>query len=134
MEQTITGGPTQKPPSHVRANAMRSAVVDRLQRLGYTVDVPPNPLRGVQQDSAYLRDFLSTISGPIVLAGHSYGGTVITNAAAGNRQVKALVYARRSLLRRRPSARPTKPSHGRRQLRTFAHGAAGNYALLRAFT
>ena len=69
-----------------------NAVVGRLQRLGYTVDVPPNPLRGVPQDSAYIRDFLSTISGPIVLVGHSYGGTVITNAAVGDSQVKALVY------------------------------------------
>jgi pimeloyl-ACP methyl ester carboxylesterase len=73
-------------------NSSWNAVVGRLQRLGYTVDAPANPLRGVQQDSAYLRDFLSTISGPIVLVGHSYGGTVITNAATGDAQVKALVY------------------------------------------
>jgi pimeloyl-ACP methyl ester carboxylesterase len=69
-----------------------SAVAERLQRLGYTVDIPPNPLRGVAYDSAYLKDFLSTISGPIVLVGHSYGGFVNTNAATGNSQVKALVY------------------------------------------
>ena len=69
-----------------------NAVVERLQALGYTVDAPPNPLRGVAYDSAYLSDFLSTISGPIVLVGHSYGGFVITNAATGNPQVKALVY------------------------------------------
>jgi pimeloyl-ACP methyl ester carboxylesterase len=69
-----------------------SAVTERLQRLGYTVDVPPNPLRGVQLDSEYLRDFLSTISGPVVLVGHSYGGVVISNAATGDAQVKALVY------------------------------------------
>ncbi|MGH3210418.1 MAG: alpha/beta fold hydrolase, partial [Trebonia sp.] len=69
-----------------------NAVVEQLQALGYTVDAPPNPLRGVSEDSAYLSDFLSTISGPIVLVGHSYGGFVITNAATGNTQVKALVY------------------------------------------
>jgi pimeloyl-ACP methyl ester carboxylesterase len=69
-----------------------NAVAERLQALGYTVDAPPNPLRGVPTDSAYLSDFLSTISGPIVLVGHSYGGFVITNAATGNKQVKALVY------------------------------------------
>jgi pimeloyl-ACP methyl ester carboxylesterase len=69
-----------------------NAVVEELQSLGYTVDAPPNPLRGVPEDSAYLSDFLSTISGPIVLVGHSYGGFVITNAATGNTQVKALVY------------------------------------------
>jgi pimeloyl-ACP methyl ester carboxylesterase len=69
-----------------------NAVVQKLQSLGYTVDAPPNPLAGVSEDSASLADFLGTISGPIVLVGHSYGGFVITNAATGNPQVKALVY------------------------------------------
>ena len=63
-----------------------------LQRDGYTVAVPPNPLRGLAADSASIAAYLSTISGPIALVGHSYGGTVITNAALGNDQVKALVY------------------------------------------
>lgn len=67
-------------------------VVKRLQAAGYTVDVPPNPLQGLAYDPAFLADFLQTISGPIVLVGHSYGGAVITNAATGNKQVKALVY------------------------------------------
>jgi pimeloyl-ACP methyl ester carboxylesterase len=67
-------------------------VVSRLQRDGYTVDVPPNPLLGLTYDSAYIRDFLHTITGPIILVGHSYGGAVITNAATGYKQVKALVY------------------------------------------
>ena len=53
---------------------------------------PANPLRGVAADAAYLRSFLATIPGPIVLVGHSYGGVVITNAATGNPNVKALVY------------------------------------------
>src|ERR1700734_3161773 len=69
-----------------------NGVVQRLQADGYTVDVPPNPLQGLAYDPAYLADFLHTISGPIVLVGHSYGGAVITNAATGNPQVKALVY------------------------------------------
>jgi pimeloyl-ACP methyl ester carboxylesterase len=69
-----------------------NGVIERLQALGYTVDAPPNPLTGVSTDSAYLSDFLSTISGPIILVGHSYGGFVITNAATGNPNVKALVY------------------------------------------
>jgi len=59
---------------------------------GYTVYAPPNPLRNLTTDTAYLRAFLSTIPGPIVLVGHSYGGAVITNAATGNPNVKALVY------------------------------------------
>jgi pimeloyl-ACP methyl ester carboxylesterase len=67
-------------------------VIPILQREGYTVDAPPNPLRGLTADSAYLAGYLSTISGPIVLVGHSYGGAVISNAATGNPNVKALVY------------------------------------------
>jgi pimeloyl-ACP methyl ester carboxylesterase len=67
-------------------------VIMRLQADGYAVYAPPNPLRGLAYDSAYLADFLHSISGPIVLVGHSYGGDVITNAATGDSQVKALVY------------------------------------------
>jgi len=66
--------------------------VQLLQADGYTVYAPPNPLRGLADDSATLAGFLSTIPGPIVLVGHSYGGMVITNAATGNPNVKALVY------------------------------------------
>jgi pimeloyl-ACP methyl ester carboxylesterase len=67
-------------------------VVTRLQQDGYTVDVPPNPLRGPDSDSAYLASYLATVPGPVVLVGHSYGGFVITNAATGDKDVKALVY------------------------------------------
>src|SRR3954467_503689 len=67
-------------------------VTNRLLDDGYTVRVPPNPLRSLTTDSATIRDFLATLSGPIVLVGHSYGGAVVTNAATGNANVKALVY------------------------------------------
>jgi len=67
-------------------------VAARLQNHGYRVDTPPNLLTGVSNDAANLRAYLDTISGPIVLVGHSYGGMVITNAALGDKQVKALVY------------------------------------------
>jgi pimeloyl-ACP methyl ester carboxylesterase len=69
-----------------------NSVVERLQDKGFTVAAPPNLLRGPAIDSAYLADYLKTISGPIVLVAHSYGGFVITNAATGNPNVKALVY------------------------------------------
>jgi pimeloyl-ACP methyl ester carboxylesterase len=69
-----------------------NAVVQRLQRDGYPVRVPPNPLRSLPGDAATVAAFLSTLAGPIVLVGHSYGGAVITNAATGNPNVKALVY------------------------------------------
>jgi pimeloyl-ACP methyl ester carboxylesterase len=67
-------------------------VISRLQRAGYTVLAPPNPLRGVATDASYLSSFLKTIHGPTVLVGHSYGGIVTSIAATGNPQVKALVY------------------------------------------
>jgi pimeloyl-ACP methyl ester carboxylesterase len=73
-----------------------SEFIQRLQGDGFTAYAPPNPLRGLPQDSAYLHDFLTqnaALAGqPVVLVGHSYGGAVITNAAVGDPQVKALVY------------------------------------------
>jgi pimeloyl-ACP methyl ester carboxylesterase len=69
-----------------------SGEIKRLQSKGYTVVAPPNPLRGPTSDAAYLASYLQTITGPIVLVGHSYGGFVITNAATGITNVKALVY------------------------------------------
>ncbi len=73
-----------------------TSVISQLQLLGFTVYAPPNPLRGLPQDSAYLHDFLTqnpALAGqPVVLVAHSYGGAVITNAAAGDPEVKALVY------------------------------------------
>ena len=73
-------------------NAAWSGVIGRLQTEGFTVDAPPNPLQSLKGDAATIADLLKTIKGPIVLVGHSYGGAVITNAATGNRNVKALVY------------------------------------------
>ncbi len=71
-------------------------VIAYLARAGFTVYAPPDPLRGLSSDAAYLRDFLTenpALEGkPVVLVGHSYGGAVITNAAVGDPEVKALVY------------------------------------------
>ncbi|WP_006606865.1 alpha/beta fold hydrolase [Streptomyces auratus] len=69
-----------------------NGVVERLERRGYTVMAPANPLRGLYNDSAYLASVLDSIKGPIVLVGHSYGGSLISSAAAGNPRVKSLVY------------------------------------------
>ncbi len=67
-------------------------VIERLQRAGYVVDAFPTPLQGLVSDSDVLRAYLQGIPGPVVLVGHSYGGAVITNAATGDPNVKALVY------------------------------------------
>jgi pimeloyl-ACP methyl ester carboxylesterase len=66
--------------------------MERLQDRGFNVVAPPNLLRGPATDAPYLASYLQTISGPIVLVAHSYGGFVATNAATGNANVKALVY------------------------------------------
>jgi pimeloyl-ACP methyl ester carboxylesterase len=63
-----------------------------LQDRGFRAIGFANPLRGLPGDATYLADFLRSLTGPIVLVGHSYGGAVISNAATGNDQVKALVY------------------------------------------
>ncbi|GAA2478048.1 alpha/beta fold hydrolase [Winogradskya humida] len=69
-----------------------NGVIERLRRDGYPVRAVANPLRGVANDATYVKNTLATISGPVVLVGHSYGGAVITNAAAGEPDVKSLVY------------------------------------------
>jgi pimeloyl-ACP methyl ester carboxylesterase len=69
-----------------------NGVIERLQRHGYPVVAVANPLRGLGSDAAYLKRALGAVSGPIVLVGHSYGGQVMSGAATGNPNVKALVY------------------------------------------
>ena len=69
-----------------------NGVIERLQQQGYTIVAPPNPLRGVAADSAYIASALSQIDGPILLVGHSYGGAVISNAAIDAPNVVGLVF------------------------------------------
>jgi pimeloyl-ACP methyl ester carboxylesterase len=69
-----------------------TGVIERLQRRGYTVIAPANPLRGVTFDSAYTASLLGQIDGPVLLGGHSYGGAVISNAAASAPNVVGLVF------------------------------------------
>jgi pimeloyl-ACP methyl ester carboxylesterase len=73
-------------------SASWNGVIADLQRRGYTTIAVANPLRGLQEDAAYLRSVLDGVSGPVVLAGHSYGGSVMTEAADGAPGVTALVY------------------------------------------
>ena len=69
-----------------------TGVIKRLSKAGHDVVALPNTLRGPAADAAIIRSYLDTIDGPVVLVGHSYGGFVITNAATGAKNVKALVY------------------------------------------
>ncbi|MHB9856145.1 alpha/beta fold hydrolase [Streptomyces krungchingensis] len=69
-----------------------NGVIKRLEHAGYPVIAPANPLRTLAGDAAYLHSVLKSVDGPIVLVGHSYGGAVISEAAADTPAVKALVY------------------------------------------
>lgn len=69
-----------------------SGVVERLQKEGQTVVAPPNPLRGLEADTAYIASVVDQIDGPVILVGHSYGGAVISNVVGRSRNVVALVF------------------------------------------
>ncbi len=70
-----------------------SGEVTRLEEDGYKVLVPPNPLRGLKSDSAYLANYVQKYTtGPVLLVGHSYGGAVITEAGLSDPDIKGLVY------------------------------------------
>ena len=69
-----------------------NGVIERLLAGGIQVTAPPNPLRGISIDSAYIASLLDQIPGPVLAVGHSYGGAVITNAATNANNVVGLVY------------------------------------------
>jgi pimeloyl-ACP methyl ester carboxylesterase len=69
-----------------------AGVIRELQRAGHTVVAPPNPLRSLAFDAAAVAALVGALSGPVVLVGHSYGGAVISQAAAVLDNVTALVY------------------------------------------
>jgi len=69
-----------------------SGSIPALRAAGYRVLAVANPLRGLDHDAAYLRSVLAAVDGPVVLVGHSYGGSVMTVAADGDPKVTALVY------------------------------------------
>lgn len=73
-------------------SASWSGVVERLQDRSIDVVAVANPLRSLSGDAAYVRDVLAGISASVVLVGHSYGGMVMTQAAAGSEAVAGLVY------------------------------------------
>ena len=73
-------------------SASWNGVVGRLRERSIETVAVANPLRSLDGDAQYVRDVIAGIGKPVVLVGHSYGGMVITQAAAGNDAVKALVY------------------------------------------
>jgi pimeloyl-ACP methyl ester carboxylesterase len=69
-----------------------NGVIERLQAAGIEATAPANPLRGISIDSAYIASYLEQIPGPVLAVGHSYGGAVISNAAADAANVVGLVF------------------------------------------
>jgi pimeloyl-ACP methyl ester carboxylesterase len=69
-----------------------SGVIKILRKDGYFVIAAANPLHGVKSDGRYVASLVGELKAPVVLVGHSYGGSVITEAANGHPNVKALVY------------------------------------------
>ena len=99
---TLTGGPmsaqsSAKPTIVLVHGAFADALgwqrlIPILQRDGYEVIAVENPLASLAGDVETTKRFIDAQKGPVVLVGHSYGGVVITGAAAGSPNVKALVY------------------------------------------
>jgi pimeloyl-ACP methyl ester carboxylesterase len=69
-----------------------NGVIAELNKRGFHAIAAANPLRSVAGDAAAVSAILRSVPGAVVLVGHSYGGPVITEAANGNPNVKALVY------------------------------------------
>jgi pimeloyl-ACP methyl ester carboxylesterase len=73
-------------------SASWNGVIAALLSQGFPVVAVANPLRSLQGDAAYVAGVVTSIAGDVVLVGHSYGGAVISNAAGGKSNVKALVF------------------------------------------
>ena len=69
-----------------------NGVIAELDAAGIDAVAPPNPLRGIGADAAYLTGFVDNLAGPTVLVGHSYAGAVVTQAGRDAQGVVGLVY------------------------------------------
>jgi pimeloyl-ACP methyl ester carboxylesterase len=92
-ETSLAGSPTVVLVHGAFADASSwNGVIERLLAKGIKVTAPPNPLRGISIDSAYIASVLEQTPGPVLAVGHSYGGAVITNAATHAGNVVGLVF------------------------------------------
>ncbi|MGZ4172203.1 MAG: alpha/beta fold hydrolase, partial [Solirubrobacteraceae bacterium] len=69
-----------------------SAVIESLQADGFNVTAPQFRLGALADDTARLREVLARQDGPTVVAGHSYGGQIITSLGTDASNVVGLVY------------------------------------------
>jgi pimeloyl-ACP methyl ester carboxylesterase len=94
---SVAGGVSMKPSIVLVHGAFADGsgwqkVIPILEADGYFVTAVQNPLTSLPDDVATTKRVIDGQKGPVVVVGHSYGGAVITGAAAGNSNVKALVY------------------------------------------
>ncbi|KQU69077.1 hypothetical protein ASC58_09960 [Phycicoccus sp. Root101] len=92
-----TGGASKTPTVVLAHGAFAESsswdtVVTLLKRHRLSVVSAAVPLRGVAYDAAYISDLVATVSGPVILGGHSYGGSVISNVDRGSADIRGLVY------------------------------------------
>jgi pimeloyl-ACP methyl ester carboxylesterase len=73
-------------------SASWNRVIRELEDAGHDVIAAANPLRGLAADAQSITDLVRTIDGPVMLVGHSYGGSVISNVAADAGEITGLVY------------------------------------------
>ena len=97
LAQTANGKPGAKPTIVLVHGAFADAsgwqtVILQLQQEGYKVVAVQNPLSSLPNDVETTKRLIDAQTGPVVVVAHSYGGAVISGAAAGNPNVKALVY------------------------------------------
>ena len=97
VTSTVTAAQANKPTIVLVHGAFADSsswnnVIAQLAKDGYTVIAAANPLRSVKTDAQYVADIVAGIHAPVVLVGHSYGGAVISTAAKGAANVKALVF------------------------------------------
>jgi pimeloyl-ACP methyl ester carboxylesterase len=67
-------------------------VIPILEKDGFAVTAVQNPLKSLADDVATTKRVVDAQKEKVILVGHSYGGAIITDAAAGNSKVKGLVY------------------------------------------
>jgi pimeloyl-ACP methyl ester carboxylesterase len=73
-------------------SASWDGVISPLTDAGHSVIAAANPLRDLAGDAEAVSDLVRSVDGPVVLVGHSYGGSVITNVARDAGEIAALVY------------------------------------------
>ncbi len=76
----------------IAESASWDGVIDPLAGAGLSVIAAANPLRGLAADAAAVADLVRSVDGPVVLVGHSYGGSVISNVPADAGEITGLVY------------------------------------------